>query len=58
MTLCHPLEVKKAQYLLYNNYKDYRKVIKIINTKLSITYCTNKTSFGANFVNVKKCKKM
>ena len=29
--LCHPLQV-------YNNYKNYSKVIKIINTKLSITY--------------------
>ena len=26
------------QYLLYNNYKYYGEVIKIINTKLSITY--------------------
>ena len=40
MTLCHPLREKKTffQYLLYNDHKDYTKFIKIINTKLLITY--------------------
>ena len=59
MTLCHTLQIKENlfQYFLYNNYKYYSKILKIINTKShGKNGCSNmgQSSYMFNFV-ISRC---